>query len=410
MANFSKEQAKLMAELLKLDGAVAHGEHDPFSSGMDSPSPSFNYIFDNTWCLPDGYVLLLGGQPKGGKTMLTNAMVGHLHKADPDAVVMKFNTEFREKAQMTASQFRVWGIDPARYIVYETNLPEHVFDRIEQQVPRLIQAGIKLRAVIIDSVNDILGRRAINADTVNQMQIGDSALTLQDGFRRIKGILRLNNVSLILTCQVRAEMDIIEQQRGKKTKLAVPFAVKHLAEFFCNIERLQTKAGRTDLSGNDMKDETVSVDMTGQGKAEGDEFGHKIRATMVDSSLGRPGRQAVFTMSHDLGIIKQYEEVFLLGVGFKVLNVGGGGNYSFNHHGALDERLRPYLDRTWRGKELMLQTIAEDKTMFDGIIATCKRIDIDRKNGVRYSEDGKRLTTPTDPLAATAATFDVEPQ
>ena len=392
----SNEQQKMMANLLKLDGAVVHDAQDVFSSGVQSPSPSFNYLFGNTWLLPQGYGCLLGGLPKGGKSLLVNSMFGQMHQDDPDSVVIKFDTEMREKAQMTPAQLRLWGIDPSRYICFSTNLPEQIFDRIEEEIPKMVQAGIKVRAVAIDSVNDILGRRAINADSVMQQQIGDKALTLGEGFSRIKGILRNCNVSLILTCQARAEMDQQEIQRGHKIKLAVPFAVKHMAEYFISIERLQTKAGKTDLLGNEFKDDT-KVDLTGQNKGEGEELGHRIRATMVDSSLSAPGRIAIFTMSHDRGIINTHEEVFLLGVGLRVVNSGGGGNYSINAHGALDDKLKPYVadGRTWRGKESFLAAIRDNKDLYDGILRTCKRLDIDRKNGIEYGADGKAILSDT---------------
>jgi hypothetical protein len=390
---FTKEQQKLMDQMLNLDGAV-QGEYDVYSSGIESPSPSMNYCFDNTWLLPDGYTLLLGGKPKGGKSLLLSAMIGMLHKSDPDAVVIKYNTEFREKCQMTPTQFALWGIDRNRYRAYETNKPECIFDPIEQQIPKLIQAGVKVRMVAIDSVNEILGRRSQNADSVNTQQIGDEAKTLQDGFKRIKGVLRQNNVSLILTCQVRAEMDRAEQMRGHTIKMAVPFYVQHSAEMYMMVERFQTKAGKFDLTGKEFKDGSVSVDATGQNKSEGDESGHKIRVKMVDSSIGRPGRVGVLTIDHDRGIINTHEEVFLLGVGFGLFDVAGGGNYTVAQHPASDDLLKPYCGRTWRGKENILAAIRDDNSLYDGVIRTCKRIDLDRKNGVVYKTNQESSPNP----------------
>jgi hypothetical protein len=240
---FTKEQSKLMQSLLELDGAVVHADCDPFAQGLDSPSPSFNYTFDNSWLLPQGYTLLLGGTPKGGKSLLASAIAGKLMKDDPDAVVIKYNTEIREKAQVTPAQLRLWGIDPKRYRAYDTNRPESIFDPIEKNIPLLVQAGVKVRLVIIDSINDILGRRAMNADTILTQQRGDDALTQGDGLKRIKGILRNFGISLILTCQVRAEQDSNEQMKGHFIKLSVPWYIKHSAEYFMMVEKLMTKNG-----------------------------------------------------------------------------------------------------------------------------------------------------------------------
>jgi hypothetical protein len=392
---FSKEQKKLMQEMLDLDGAVVHEDCDPFATGIESPSPSFNYCFDNSWMLPQGYTLLLGGMPKGGKSLLVSAMFGKLHQADPDAVVIKYNTEIREKVQVTPAQLRLWGIDPARYRAYDTNHPENIFDPIEKNIPKLVQAGIKVRAVAIDSINDILGRRAMNAESISVQQRGDDALTQGDGLKRIKGILRQYGISLILTCQVRAEQDPNEQAKHVFIKLAVPWYVKHSAEYFMMVERLKTKSGRTDLTGKEFKDESMAVNLDGKQKMDGEEYGHKVRVTMLDSSLGRPGRVGVFTLDHDKGIINTHEEVLLLGIGFNVVAVAGGGNYSFNAHDAMDEKVKPFLEKSWRGKEAMSEAIRDNADLYQGILRTCKRIDLDRKAGITYDAEGKRKATPS---------------
>jgi RecA/RadA recombinase len=362
---------KLMAELDKLDGVVL-GEHDIFANGIESPSPSLNYIFDNTWRLPDGLAVLLGGEPKGGKSVLMRALIGSMHQADPEAVALVWNTEFREKAQVSKNTLRTWGIDPARYRAFETNRPENIFDPIEKLIPKLIQNGLKVKLVAIDSVNEIQGRRAMNADTILTQQIGDEAKTLQDGFKRIKEVLRKHNITTILTCQVRAEMDMAEQMRGNKVKLAVPWYVKHFAEYFVYVERLRTKAGKTDLTGKEYRDTTTAVDLTGQGKGDGDEAAHKIRVRMMDSSVGRPGRIGVFTIDHDHGIVNTHEEVFLLGVGFGVLDTSKRGYFGYAP-----------LDRNYHGKEACLEALRDDSTFRAAVLRDCKKVDIDRKNGVK---------------------------
>jgi hypothetical protein len=400
MAGMTKEQAKIMSQLLEMDGAVNHGAKDVYSEGICSPSPALNYCFDNTWLLPQGYTLLMGGKAKGGKSLIINSMIGQLHKDDPDAIVLRWNTEMRESAQTTPHQLAVWGIDPHRLRAFEANRPELIFDKIEEIVPKMCQAGLKLRLVVIDSLNDIVGRRTQNADSVLTMQIGDRALTLQDGLGRIKSILRKNNVSLIMTCHVRAEMDMAEQMRGHKERLAVPHYVKHTAEYFLRVERLETKAGRTDLLGNDFKDTTRTVNMTGAGRSDGEESGHKIRVKMMDSSLGRPGREGVFTLDHDKGIINTHEEYFLLANMMRLLNVGGGGNYSLINHDAFDPEIAMYIERTWRGKENILRAFKEDATLCRLILRACKRVDLDRKSGIFYDENGKKCNSELPPPAA----------
>jgi RecA/RadA recombinase len=360
-------QKKLMTKLLDLEGAV-RGERDPFAYGIDTPSPSMNFTFDNTWMLPDGYTLLMGGAPKGGKSILINSIEGRLHTSDEDAVTMKYNTELREEVQCTPQQKKLWGIDNDRRIVYQVREPAAIFDRIETEVPKLIQGGVKLRLCIIDSLNDILGRRTMNADSVDVQQMGDRAQTLQDGLSRVKEVLRRNNVSLIMTSQVRSEMDTNQQKYGTgprvdgtKVKFAVSWAVKHQAEYFLFVERFKNKGSDKSLTGEGFVDETV-VGLDG----EGDERAHKIRVTMVDNSLGRPGRVGLFTLDHDLGIINTHEEVFGLGLGFNVIEQPTLGRFNF-------------ADRSWHGKEKLLEAINGEPELYSAILKGCKAKDLARR-------------------------------
>jgi len=355
-------QKRLMTSLLELEGAVK-GDHDPFAYGLDTPSPSMNFTFDNTWLLPDGYCLLMGGPPKGGKSILLNAIEGRMHQADEDAVCLKFNTELREEVQVTPSQKKLWGIDDTRRIVYQVREPAAVFDRIEQQVPKLKQAGVKLRLCIIDSLNDILGRRTMNADSVDQQQIADKAATIQDGLSRIKAVLRNNGVSLIMTTQVRTEMDQLEQKRGNKVRLAVSWAVKHQAEYFMMVERYRNKDGREDAEGNAFEDESI------KGMDEkGDESAHKIRVTMMDNSLGRPGRVGLFTLDHDKGILNTHEEISLLGQGMGVISKPKQGYFQ-------------YGDRNWHGEANLREAIKGEPELYAAILRDCKAKDLARKAG-----------------------------
>lgn len=361
-------QKRMLSSLLDLSGAVK-GDEDPFAYGIDTPSPSFNFTFDNSWLIPQGYTAMMGGPPKGGKSILINAIEGKMHRDDEDAVSLKFNTELREKVQVTPAQKRLWGIDDGRRIVYEVREPAAVFDRIEKEVPKLVQGGVKLRLCIIDSLNDILGRRTMNSKSVDDQQMGDRAQTLQDGLSRVKEILRHNNVTLIMTTQVRSEMDSNQQKYGtgprvdgKKVNFAVPWAVKHQAEYFVFVERFKNKGGDKNLTGEQFTDESI-VGLDG----EGDEVAHKIRVTMVDNSLGRPGRVGLFTLDHDRGIINTHEEVYLLGRGFGVLENAKQGYYTFG-------------ERSWHGEENMLEAIKGEPELYSAILKACKMKDLTRKD------------------------------
>lgn len=299
-----------------------------------------NFTFGKGHGLPRGLTLALGGPPKGGKTLLAKSFIGQLHRDDPQAYALKFNTEFRELGQATPKEDQeVWGIDPSRYVSFEVNSPMLVFDRIEKDIAALCEDGMPLGLVIIDSITGIQGRRAMNADTIETQQIGDLALTLGEGFKRILPVQRKYGFGVILTCHIRAEMDLLEQKRGNKWKMALPLAVQHYAEYSMFIEANRNKEGRTDLSGNEFRDAKLK-DLNDNSE----QTGHKIRVKMKDSSCGPKGRMGEFTLDYRRGLVNVHEEVFLLGVGRGVIVRPNNLAYSFG-------------EQKWIGKPAALAAI-----------------------------------------------------
>ena len=71
---------------------------------------------------------------------------------------------------------------------------------------------------------------------------------------------------------------------------------------------------------------------------------------MKNSSLGRSGREGMFTMDHDRGIINTHEEVFYLGRGFGIIETAGS-TYKLVAHPALHESLSGYLNQKLKNQE-----------------------------------------------------------
>lgn len=345
-----------MAQLQKLHGAIID-RYNPHSDVLETPSPSANFIYGNAWGLPKGYTQVLYGPPKGGKSLYSNAMIGWLHRNDPDAFAVKFDTEFRDRGQNTDGMMTLWGIDPNRYIAIEANNPEHIFDQIEKDLAAMCEDGMKLGLVVIDSITGVQGRRTLNSDTVMQQQIGDEAKTIQDGLKRILEVQRKYRFALILVTQQRSELDQREIQRGNTVKMAGPWYLKHYAEYFTYVEPFNTKDGKTDLLGNKFEDDTFTDLMD-----NGDRTGHKIRVIMKDSSMGPKGRVGVFTLDYKRGIVNTHEEVFLLGVNRGVIE--RPNNVMFAYKG-----------KQWRGKEAMLEAL-KDPVLAKQILTELKERDL----------------------------------
>jgi RecA/RadA recombinase len=346
-----------MKALNKLEGAV-NREYNPHAHVLRTPSPSANFTFGNGHGLPLGYGLILYGPPAGGKSILCNAMIGQLHKDYEDAIAIKFDTEMREEAQNTDKMRRIHGIDDSRYIVYSVNQPDLIFDRIEKDVAAMCQEGAPIKLIVIDSINAILGRRSMNADSVMVQQIGDEAKTLQDGFKRIAAVQRKFRIAVVLTSHVRAEMDMAEQMRGNKVRMGASYGVQHYGEYFMFVEPNRSKEGKTDLLGNKLEDDN-NTDLMDRAEVTG----HKVRVTMKKSSLGPKMRTGEFTLDYNRGIINTHEEVFLLGVNRNVIEKPNNLTFTFG-------------EKKWAGKPAMLDALKNDQDLQEKILEEIRRRDL----------------------------------
>jgi hypothetical protein len=305
-----------MAKLMKLDGAVTN-RYDVHASVIQTKSPSLNFIYGNGWGLPRGFSTIIYGPPKSGKTVIGYTMAGQVHADYPNAFVIRFDTEYRDHGQLTAKMAAAYGIDMKRYIAIESNYPKDVYDQIEGKIAAMCAGGMELGLVIIDSMNGVQGRRAVNDDGgIMTQQIGDVALTNKEGLKQVLAVQRKHNFSLLMTSHVGIEMDSLEQKRGNKFRMGASIGVQHHAEYFVFVEPNRNKAGRQDLIETLQKSDDQGLidktkgDVTDRG---GDAIAHKIMVQMKDSTMGPKGRRGQFTFSYDQGIINQYEEIYLLG-------------------------------------------------------------------------------------------------
>lgn len=358
-----KANRKFMERLLKGHGAVM-ATRNVHSGVISSPSPGLNFTFGNGQGLPAGYSLLLYGPPRGGKSIICSAITGQIHRDYPDAYVVKYNTEFREDAQLDDQQRKVWGIDPNRYIGYDRNDAE-LFDHIEKDLAANCQDGMDLKLVIIDSINQIQGRREGNSDSVMQQQVGDNAATIQAGLRRILPIQRKYNFALILTSHVRSVMDKkaanatnVYMTHDTVVRPAVGWAVQHHCEYYMFVNPAGGVEGKKDLLGNEFKNDEVE-DMYGNK----DKTGHKVRVRMMDATIGPKGRNAEFTLDYQRGVINVHEEVYQLGLSCGIITKPNNVMHEFD-------------GKSWKGKEAMLEALKGDPQLQQKILEELKTRDL----------------------------------
>lgn len=365
-------------QLSKLQGAVTE-RRMIHNDVLQSRSPSLNATFGNGWGLPYGYSLLLGGKPKGGKSTITNDMIGVLHEKDPKAIAIKVDTEFREEAQNSENDLKKWGIDEERYMSYERADPD-IIDFIDRDLTALMEKGCPIRLLSIDSINGIEGFRTENAETARKAnnQIGDNARTQQLLMSKLMAFCRKYKVACIISAHVGAEMDEYEKMRGNDVRIKTSFGVNHRIEYWMYVEKLVTKDSKMDLLDQPFVRDT-GIHMIGS-KQDGDFFAHKIRVKMKNSSFGPIDRIGEFTYKYDTGIWNQHEEAFTLGLNHQppiVIHIGAG-NYMIG-------------EQTWRGKANILEALKKDRALFDYVL-----------NEIQKYEPGNPRYQPSKCLTATA--------
>lgn len=344
---------KWMKQLKAYDDSVNY-EYDSFApeNCRYTPSPYFNWIFANkSHGIPKNSSALFFSEPKAGKSLSIYAMIMDMQMRDKDAIAIYFNTELRGQLQHGVFP----GLDRDRLVIYDTNDPVEIFDRCEKDIKPMVQDGMPLGIVAIDSLTNIMGIKRGDADSVAQHLMGDRALTIQTGLSKLVPFCKRNKILLLATEQVRANMD--GGYGGPKEKMAASWATKHAFEYFISLKRANSADDKTDIEGKTFEEEAIK-------DARGNKLitGHKIYAKMEGSSIGQAGRAGVFTMSYDQGIINQHEEIFWLGKNTGVLKTENNRTYFFGEH-------------KFNGKKEAAQAILENPTLAAEILEAVRKLD-----------------------------------
>ena len=341
--------------LKQFDDAVKY-EYDAFAAEnvIHTPSPSVDWIFANkSMGIPKGTATLFFSEPKAGKSLLIQGIVGEMHKNDPEGIAIIFNTEMRGFVQSGLFS----SIDPDRLIIYDTNRPEDIFDRMEREILPMIQEGMPLRIVAIDSLTGIAGTKSMSADrSVNDHLVGDHALTIQRGLQKLMPIIRNHKLNLFASAQIRSNVDA-GNPYAPKEKMAASWAVKHAFEYFISVRRANAAEDKQDIEGNKFEDESVK-DLRGNKEVTG----HKIVVKMDQSSIGTAGRAGMITLDYQEGIVNQHEELFLLGYNTGVIKREGTSNYVFG-------------DLKINGKANFAKKLKEDQELYNKILEEIKKLE-----------------------------------
>ncbi|CAM6004866.1 unnamed protein product [Sphagnum balticum] len=288
MADKKKENPWLK-QLKAYDDAVDY-EYDSFAEQncWYTPSPYFNWIFANkSNGIPKNSSILLLSEQKAGKSLSCYAIVEEMQKRDPEGIAIYFNTELRGALQHGVFS----GVDKERLIIYDTKDPEEIFDRVEKDIKPMVQDGMPLRIIIVDSLTNIQGIKRRDADSVSDHLRGDHALTIQTGLDKLVPFCKRNKILLIGTSQMRANQKATPG--GPDTQMAESWTVKHTFEYFISLKRAGSADDKADLDGKTFEEEGMK-DARDQKLLTG----HKIYVKCEANSIGPQGRAGVFTMDY----------------------------------------------------------------------------------------------------------------
>jgi len=344
---------KWMKALKSYDDAVDY-EYDSFApeNCLYTPSPYFNWIFANkAHGIPKNASVLFFSEAKSGKSLSIYAMIAEMQKNDPEGIAILYNSELRGALQNDA----IPNIDKDRLVIYDTNDPVEIFDRVENDIKAMVSEGMPLRIIAIDSLTKIQGIKRAAADSVANHLMGDRALTIQTGLGKLIPFCKRNKILLLATEQVRANFDA--GHYGPKDKAAASRDTLHSFEYFVSLKRAGAADDKQDIEGksfeeDDMKDARGNKLLTG----------HKVYCKMEASSIGPQGRSGVFTLDYNKGIVNQHEEVFFLGKNTGVITLEGTKTYRYKEH-------------KWNGKKECALAIRDNPDLYKQIVQDVKKLD-----------------------------------
>lgn len=339
-------------DCISASDAVSPSEHV-----ISLASPSFNYCIGNGGITEGKAVCLFGGE-SGGKSLLAQLAIIEVQKKYPDSVQMWFDAEY----SFNKDWFAKLGGDCSRLVLKQTNDPVKIFDYMENEVLEMLQDGMPLKALCIDSVKAIRypgdHKKISTAITMG----GSGAKYLGPALKGLLPIVRKYSITTFLIQQVYEEMDEYKKMRNP---YIVPDgkALKHFCDYMLQVDKIETKKGALE---------------EGKTIIGGDrQVGHKVRVKGKKNRVGAPYRVAEFSLKYDTGIVNVADELFelakSLGIVYHPINDEGKVNMQFWQFGNHDKI---------RGEANIKRWVAENKNIQDEMYEVCLRAD-DSANDVR---------------------------
>jgi recombination protein RecA len=286
-----------MSALIKADDAakVASQVKDISENLLVTPSPSLNWATHGG--IPKGHITVLWGPEGSSKSTIAMNLIAQLQKEDPEAIALWFDTEFSFSPKWAQTQ----GVNADLVMHRSGNIGSEIFDYIKNTAQALSQEGAPIKAIIIDSVTNMVGPKENNQDSTGDQVIGDLSKFLGVALKSIMQYINQHNILCVLISQARTNMD---PNTSKYEKYILPsgMTLRHNTSLVVRVEKISSK-------------DSIIVDETSNNMNDtGEVVGKKIRAKVTKTRSGGEGRVAEFTLHFSQGIINQGEEVAKLGI------------------------------------------------------------------------------------------------
>lgn len=342
--------ADWMKKLCNDYGKIAEDMESPSSNVVKFPSPSLNWALNNGG-LTEGKAICFYGPESGGKSLLMYLGLIETQRMHPDGVVILFDAEF----SFNKDWFIKLGGDAGRIVVYQTNDPVQIFDFIWGDLLMMLQDGMPLKAIGIDSVKSILYPGDVKDKSTNITMGGSGAKYLGPTLKRVLPIIRRFNITTFLVQQVNEELDPMKALRNP---YIVPDgrALKHFCDYMVEVTKVETKKGTVERGKNIYG---TSAQM-----------GHTVRCKLKKNRVGAPARIAQFTLDYEKGITNIDNEVFelakSLGLIFHPINPKTGKENPQHWQFGNMEPIR--------GEDNMRKAVTEDLMLIAEIIKACDAV------------------------------------
>jgi len=309
---------------------------DPRAVIYKPTSPSLQWAMDGG--LPGGKVLMFAGPESSGKSAGAYDLIKQMQAADSDGFAIFYDAEYNYDKNYAAKL----GVDTRRLIVKQGNRAKDVFDHFHNEVMPLVQDGLPLRMMVIDSIKGLRGPREAAMESTEDNIMADLARILGPATKMIVGDIRQHSIATVLIQQVNEEMDPKVAKYQSKWKIPNGQSLKHFVDILVLVERVNAKDSKI-FDGHEVQ------------------LGHTVRATVRKNRVGAPFRIAEYQLGYGQGTVNVHKEVAGLAVKLEVVERPNQQTYKFQ-------------DRSWRGREAFENALADDPTLQAAIMDSVMKV------------------------------------